>query len=203
MCAAQLGTEGRAFAGAARNADRLKRGNNVIDAEASSRIATENAQGKDLFDRLKNTQGPVADILNRAAVRLAKANLSGENPNVVKSDALTEFQQSIPDLVRGGTNGNRTGGAGFAATPVDTGGSPEPAGGAAGDLFGGDPLPSEAGGSPEGGAPGGDGGAVHPQPAEVAPPAEATGPEASGPEVARPPAAPRPSSVTLQAALIP
>ncbi len=153
----QMGQEGGAFKNAAKNAGRLAKGNNVIDAERSKELAQLNDQGKEVFARLKNSPGPVSDILNAAAVRLAR----GENPNVVKSDALNQFHDALPGLIKSGGDGESSA----------AGNNASAAGGAAPGLFdaGGDPVAGPAEGPPGGDAPGQDGGAVHPQPADVAP----------------------------------
>jgi hypothetical protein len=148
----QMAQEGGIFKNAAKNAVRLTKGNNVIDAARSQEIALLNDQGSELFKRLKNAPGPISDILNKAAARLAR----GENPNAVKQDALTEFQSAVPELVKSGGSAGEAGNAGG----VGSTGQP----GSGGDLFAG---PEE--GPLGGGATGSDGGTVHPQPEEVAP----------------------------------
>ena len=88
----QLGKDASALSGAAKNADRLKAGNNVIDAETSQRLATAHRQGAEIFDATKNAPGEVADILNSAAKRIAQAKDTGETTDAIKQDALKQFQ---------------------------------------------------------------------------------------------------------------
>ncbi len=143
---AQLGKDASALSGAAKNADRLKAGNNVIDAETSQRLATAHRQGAEIFDATKNAPGEVSDILNGAAKRIAQAKDTGEHVDAIKQDALRQFQQyagqhfgsagsSQPAGELFGTN-NDTGpggsvstGAGGGADPRPSPGSAEPSGG--------------------------------------------------------------------------
>lgn len=119
----QLAKEGAAFSGAAKNADRLERGNNVIDAETSAKIAQASREGADVFDRVKNVAGPTSDILNTAAERIAK----GEKADVVKQDALRQFQESLSSgAVNAGLEPPRAAGAAASGLGEDRGADARP-----------------------------------------------------------------------------
>lgn len=95
----QLAKEGGAFGNASRNADRLARGNNRIDAAESARLATLSAQGREIFGQVKNAPGEVSDLLGGAAKRLARAKETGETRDAIKRDALSQFQTYVERTV--------------------------------------------------------------------------------------------------------
>lgn len=130
----QLAREGGAFGNASKNADRLARGNNVIDAAESARLATLSAQGREIFGQVKNAPGEVSDLLNAAAKRLARAKETGETRDAIKRDALGQYQGYVERFPRGG--------AGPAPSDPGPGGS----------------LPARAGGGADGGRQAGAGG---------------------------------------------
>jgi hypothetical protein len=128
-------------AGNTANAEAFATGKNVIDAETSAQKAHETNQAQEIFDRTKNSSGPVSDILDEASRRLGK----GESPNVVKQDALNKFRTAAPDIIR--SLGQRTTGdtatTAAAGEPVGEGAAihPQSAAGAMGTA--GTVIPTE------------------------------------------------------------
>ena len=95
-----LAKDASALDGAANNAERLKAGNNVIDAETSKRLALAKRQGGEIFERTKNTAGPVSEILDRAAKRIATAKDTGEKVDAIKQEALHDFQTHVQETFK-------------------------------------------------------------------------------------------------------
>lgn len=119
-----LSKEGGVFNVAAKNADRLAKGGNTIDAVESARIALLNQHGKEIFNRYKNVPGPISDILNEAAAHAANGK---ENLNGIKQEALAKLQDALPDIVHHATSG--TYGPDGRAASEDRGAMPYGAGG--------------------------------------------------------------------------
>ena len=94
----ELTRDRMAFEVAAKNAERLRRGNNVIDEATSAAIAQKAGQAGEIYDRLKASVGPVNTALNAAAERLAK----GEKPDVVKADFYKETYKAVEEIVAHG-----------------------------------------------------------------------------------------------------
>lgn len=126
-----LSQESRAFGNVAKNAGMLAKGKNIIDADTSAGIAQNNNIARDIFDRSKNNAGPVSDILNSAAKRIA----DGENASHVKQQALEAIQSYVTEFRKGshgqaeaglpprGTDGAATDQAGQTTGEVDNQGS--------------------------------------------------------------------------------
>lgn len=82
-----------------------------IKAEQNQKIALEASQAGELYDKLSSSRGPIDDILENAAQRIAKR----ENPATVKADAYkqarTELRKALPGGEEPGTGGlqGRTG----------------------------------------------------------------------------------------------
>jgi GGDEF domain-containing protein len=78
-----------------------------IKAGANQKIALEAAQAGELYDKLSASRGPIDDILETAAQRLAKR----ENPATVKADAYkqarTELRKTLSRVEGQGTDGNQ------------------------------------------------------------------------------------------------
>ncbi|HEV7523016.1 MAG TPA: 2'-5' RNA ligase family protein [Candidatus Angelobacter sp.] len=74
-----------------------------IKAGANQKIALEAAQAGELYDKLSSSRGPIDDILENAAQRIAKR----ENPATVKADAYkqarTELRKTLPGVEGQGT----------------------------------------------------------------------------------------------------
>lgn len=120
----ELGREGKLFGATSRNAERLEKGDNRINADRSAEIAEAAARARETFNREKNTAGSqTADVLNRAATRLA----NGERADVVKRDAFNEIANQLtgqPGANRAAAGPRRTDavdqrGAGTAAGAVE------------------------------------------------------------------------------------
>lgn len=116
----QLATEKRLFGtvGKEKNATRLAQAGNTINADESTERSQQAAQALDIYNKLKNMSGPVADILDSAAKELAE----GGKPRDVKERAYQRiFQQLGTDLhsffggtkeaVRGGNEDAKQGGS--------------------------------------------------------------------------------------------
>jgi hypothetical protein len=91
----RLGREKRIFGTVSKSkaAQDLTRGGNIIDRERSSNIAQEAGSALGKFDKLKNYKGPIADLLNEAAARLA----NGENPKKVQDDTYERLLRELPN----------------------------------------------------------------------------------------------------------
>jgi len=73
----------------------LERGGNKIDVEKSKEISTGAAQAAEVYEKLSTKGGPISDILNRSAARLA----DGENAATVKADAYEQTRAEISKLL--------------------------------------------------------------------------------------------------------
>ena len=136
----QLSQDKRLFGFVAKSgrAAKLSEAGNVIDVEASAGRAAESAQVAEVFDRLAVTKGPISDLLNAAAARIAK----GENPDVVRRQLLTGVKVAAEKAAGG-------------LKPADPGASPpagaeEPPGRGRGGGAGGKGRRAAAAQSPDG-----------------------------------------------------
>jgi hypothetical protein len=101
-----------------RAAQRLQAEGNVIDVARSQGVSQEAAVLLELFDRLKHVQGPVADVLNQGAARLA----AGEGRHAVREQTYSALRKALPQALRGGPGGRPAGAtAGDAAPDVPRG----------------------------------------------------------------------------------
>ena len=94
----QLKSDKGLFKRVSDNAETLKRGNNVIDQDASKAISERAAQVEQVFDSLRANKGSVSAALNDGAVRIA----NGENPNGVKADTYKAIQAAVQQTLAGG-----------------------------------------------------------------------------------------------------
>src|SRR5206468_11081873 len=74
------------FVSKGERAEELERGNNIIDVKTSKALAEEATQGEEVYNKLSERAGPISDILDDAAARLA----GGENANAVKQEAYSD-----------------------------------------------------------------------------------------------------------------
>lgn len=98
----QIGREKRLFGGLASESKAktlAESGNNKIDAKGNSGIAKRAEQAQEVYDRLSTRTGPVNDLLERAAKRIAE----GENASTVKSDAYRDIREALSDSIRRGS----------------------------------------------------------------------------------------------------
>jgi len=93
----QLRQDQAAFGGAAKHAERLRAGNNIIDEATSRAIATEARQIQDIYDRLSEYKGPVAEALNEAAGRIA----NGESKSTVKAETYQRVKAGVSETLAG------------------------------------------------------------------------------------------------------
>lgn len=81
-----------------KHATELARGNNVIDTEASGKIATDADQTLSLFDTLKARSGKVSNMLNDAADRIGR----GENAQTVTDATYKQLLKELPEMLANG-----------------------------------------------------------------------------------------------------
>lgn len=95
----QLSRDRRLFGFVAKEgrAQELQRGGNRIDVETSRRISTEAQQAGEVYDKLSERAGPVADVLDQASRRLAE----GDNPAHVKQEAYQQIRAAVAEALRG------------------------------------------------------------------------------------------------------
>lgn len=105
----ELAKDKGVFGQAAKNKERLERGNNTIDADTSARMAQDSGIGVAMFDKSKNLSGEVSNILNDAARRIGE----GENPTHVKQSALDAYRESI---AKSGNHSGQQSGRGASGT---------------------------------------------------------------------------------------
>lgn len=86
------------FVSKGERAEELERGNNIIDVNASKALADEAAQGEEVYNKLSERAGPIADELDKASARLA----GGENANAVKQEAYSTIRQALSEALTGG-----------------------------------------------------------------------------------------------------
>ena len=107
----QMAREKRTFGFVSKGgrAQELARGGNVIDVERSGAISSGAAQAEEVYNKLSARGGPISDILNQAARKLA----DGENAGTVKSEAYNQIRQAISETLGGsqGPNAGRPEGA--------------------------------------------------------------------------------------------
>lgn len=129
-----------AFSVAARNADALEGAGNRIDVAASTLEAAGNARALGIIDRLAYSKGPVSDILNAAAKRIA----DGEPLATVVRDTVRAIRAlDLDTLARGADDGAaRAGidGSGAAAVRGGSDGNVDPQAGSAPRDYGADEL---------------------------------------------------------------
>lgn len=97
----QLSQEKKLFGGLSSTAKADKIGGvgeNKIDAKENQKVATRAEQAQEIYDRLSTRTGPVNDILDHAAKRIAE----GENANTVKSEAYRSIRTALSETLRGG-----------------------------------------------------------------------------------------------------
>lgn len=118
----QIGRERRLFSSVADQgkAERLSRGENVINAAKNAEIARSAAQAQELYDRLSTRSGPVDEILNRAARELAEGK---EAANVVKSRAYEQARTALSEAVSGAAGSEP---ARLRGTETEAGRAPKP-----------------------------------------------------------------------------
>lgn len=94
----RLATERNLFGrvGQERNAKKLAKGGNTIDVGKNAQIAQDAAQALDVFDRLKNTAGPISKHLNSGAERIAR----GEHPEGVRDEVFQSILGSLGEAQR-------------------------------------------------------------------------------------------------------
>ena len=98
-------------------ATELERGGNKIDVEKSKDISTGAAQAEEVYNLLSSRGGPIADILDEAARKLA----DGENAVNVKQDAYARIRADISKTLGGGQGRSAERHAGAPATEPDSG----------------------------------------------------------------------------------
>lgn len=76
----------------------LERGGNKIDVEKSQQISTSAAQAEEVYNLLSARGGPIANILDEAARKLA----DGETAATVKSDAYSRIRAEVSQTLGGG-----------------------------------------------------------------------------------------------------
>lgn len=101
----RLGREKKLFGtvGKSKAAKDLERAGNVIDIESSQKISKDAARVLGVFDQLKNLSGPVSDLINEAASRVA----AGESIKKVEAELYERIITELPKVV-GGTKGKNT-----------------------------------------------------------------------------------------------
>lgn len=128
----ELGRDKRVFGMAANQADRLAAAGNVIDVGASRSVSGEAARLEAIFDTVKNQRGPISDILNDAANRIAR----GEDAAKVKAEAYERVRAVLPEVLAGRAGANA---AGSAAPGLGRAGEQT-------NLFGGEPAAANTAG---------------------------------------------------------
>lgn len=95
----QLGQDKKLFGTVSKtgHAERLTAGGNTIDVERSRSISTGAAQAEEVYNKLSERGGPISDILDAAAARLAE----GENGGKVKSDAYERIRSEVRKTLSG------------------------------------------------------------------------------------------------------
>lgn len=96
-------------------------GKNKIDTERNAEVATGAGQAQELYDRLSTRTGPIDDILNEAAKRIA----GGENANAVKSEAYGRIRTALSEAL--GAGKRETGPGIQGNTPLSKAGQEQPA----------------------------------------------------------------------------
>jgi hypothetical protein len=78
-------------------ATELARAGNKIDVEKSKEISTGAAQAEEVYNKLSNRGGPISNILDESARRLA----DGENAGTVKTDAYQRVRAEVSQTLAG------------------------------------------------------------------------------------------------------
>lgn len=94
----RLGREKRLFGTVAKSkaAAELARAGNTINTEESGKVADQASHALGVFDTLKNSAGPIASHLSKAAERIA----NGEKPSVVHSETYQNVLDSLESAMR-------------------------------------------------------------------------------------------------------
>ncbi len=101
----ELRSDHASFKSAAKNAERLKKGNNIIDAEASQAIADTAEQVGEIYDKLNRYQGPISEALNDATKRIAE----GESADAVRQRLYARVHEEVRKAITGGREGSGPG----------------------------------------------------------------------------------------------